>query len=149
MTRNRNRNRNRNRTQRSGKARLRKFIGEIGQSRRNFNETIPKFITQLQTHQNENEMKRNSRRDQSEIRKINEIDKRVIYVWISFYSVINAQLPRPVKEPPLPIPTMVFCIWVVLSPVATWHALPPFAESRENLVKASRGCCCLFLFPTP
>lgn len=29
-----------------------------------------------------------------EIRKINEIDKRVIYVWISFYSVINAHLPR-------------------------------------------------------
>lgn len=29
----------------------------------------------------------------NEIRKINEIDKRVIYVWISFYTVINAQLP--------------------------------------------------------
>lgn len=43
-------------------------------------------------------MKRNSCTEQSEIQKINEIDKRVIYVWISFYSVINAQLPRPLAS---------------------------------------------------
>lgn len=45
--------------------------------------------------------------------KINEIDKRVIYVWISFYSVINAQLPRPVELTPYPQLCFVFGLFLV------------------------------------